>query len=172
MKKIAWIVVIALLGLGLNGCCCLHKSCGRGSGNKEACMMGKSVCKKCGMPADTCKCPSRQKQMPEINTAVLKTIIDSGTAATILDARTAKYDDGRRIPGARSLGADAKDEEILAMLTSKDALIVTYCANLKCPLSRTLAGKLRVLGYKHVLEYPYGIEGWAAEGNPVTQAAK
>ena len=135
-------------------------------------MMGKKVCKQCGMPAVTCKCPSGQKQMPEINTAVLKTIIDSGTAATILDARTAKYDDGRRIPGARSLGADAKDTEILDMLKSKDALIVTYCVNLKCPASSALAGKLRSLGYKNVIEYHYGIEGWAAEGHPVTQAAK
>ncbi|MDD5677032.1 MAG: hypothetical protein PHW60_03445 [Kiritimatiellae bacterium] len=57
-------------------------------------------------------------------------------------------------------------------MKSKSALIVTYCANLKCPASVELAGKLKALGYKHVLEYPYGIEDWAAKGNPVNPAAK
>ena len=168
MKKITWMAAITLLVLGLAGCHCMHNRCGscakQGAGN--------SACAKCGLSGDKCKCPSGQKMAAEINTSALKILIDSGTPITLLDARTGKFDDGRRIPGALSLAPDAKDEEIQSMLKSKDALIVTYCANLKCPLSRTLAGKLRALGYKHVLEYPYGIEGWAAEGNPVTQATK
>jgi rhodanese-related sulfurtransferase len=86
--------------------------------------------------------------------------------------RSGKYDDGRRIPGAIGLGADSKDEDILNTVKSKDVLIVTYCANLKCPASKALAEKLRTLGYKHVLEYPLGIEGWVEGGNEVSTVAK
>lgn len=167
MKKIGWIALIALLGLGLSGCCCMHKSCKGGPG-----MGGQAMCQKCGGTGAQCKCPSGQKQMAEINTAALKALLDAGVALTVLDARAGKSDDGRRIPGAQSLAPDAKDEDILAKLKSKDALIVTYCANLKCPASRALADKLRKLGYTRVLEYPYGIEGWADAGNPIAQPAK
>ena len=167
MKRMMWIAVVALLGLGLNGCCCMHKSGKGGPG-----MSGQTACFKCGHSGATCQCMAGPKQVAELNTAALKTLLDAGVPLTVLDARMGKYDDGRRIPGAQSLGADAKDEDILAKLKSKDALIVTYCANLKCPASRTLADRLRKLGYMRVVEYPYGIEGWAAEGNLIVQPAK
>ena len=56
------------------------------------------------------------------------------------------------------------------MLTSKDALIVTYCSNLKCPASRMLAKRLAKLGYRNILEYPYGIAGWIEAGHKVLNA--
>ena len=99
-------------------------------------------------------------------------MIDSNVALTLVDARTGKYDDGRRIPNALNLGPAATDTEIRSVLKSKDALIVSYCANLQCPASRQLAVKLVALGYTRVLEYPQGIEGWVSEGNPVAKAAK
>ncbi len=162
MNKLILIMTVALLGLGLSGCCCLHKSCkhdkpgGPGAAGQAGCV----------------QCAGSQKNMAELNTAALKTLLAAGVPLTVLDARAGKYDDGRRIPGAQSLAADAKDEDILAKLKAKDALIVTYCASLKCPASRALADKLRKLGYTRVIEYPSGIEGWAAEGNPIEQAAK
>ena len=111
-------------------------------------------------------------QLPEIGTAALKTMMDAGTAMTLVDARTGKGDDGRRIPGAVSLSPMATEQEIESVLKSKDALVVSYCGNLKCPASRILAVRLQGLGYKHVLEYTHGIEGWAAAGHPVTPAVK
>jgi len=57
-------------------------------------------------------------------------------------------------------------------LPGKDALIVTYCSNLKCPASSRLARRLRELGYTSVLEYPYGIEGWTKAGHEVTTAGR
>jgi len=110
--------------------------------------------------------------MAEINTSALKTLIDSGVQVTLVDARTGKFDDGRRIANALNISPEAKDDDIQRALQSKDAMIVSYCANLKCPASRLLAAKLVTLGYKHVLEYPQGIEGWVGEGNPVTQVSK
>jgi rhodanese-related sulfurtransferase len=91
---------------------------------------------------------------------------------TVLDARAGKFDDGNRIPGAKTLAADAAAEKVTAMLPDKQALVVTYCANLKCPASSQLAKRLRQTGYSNVLEYHEGIEGWMAAGNSVEKAVR
>jgi len=106
-----------------------------------------------------------------ITTEALASLLRAKTPLTVLDARTGKYDDGRRVPGAKALAPVAKDEEVAALLPDKTALIVTYCAGLKCPASHMLSEKLRGMGYVNVLEYHEGIEGWVAAGNAVEQAA-
>jgi rhodanese-related sulfurtransferase len=103
----------------------------------------------------------------EVNAAGLKLLMDSGARVKVFDARTGKYDDGRRVPGAGSLSPMAKPAEFAKHIPNKDQLVVTYCANLKCPASKMLAKSLRKLGYGNVIEYPHGIEGWAAAGYPV-----
>lgn len=107
------------------------------------------------------------KNVPTVNTLGLKTLINSGVPLTILDARSGKYDDGKRIAGALSLNAESKAEEIAKVLPKKDALIVTYCSNLKCPASNALYNHLKSLGYTNLIEYPEGIQGWIEAGNPV-----
>jgi rhodanese-related sulfurtransferase len=113
---------------------------------------------------------AESKEKSEINTAVLSTLISSGTPMVILDARTGKYDDGRRIPGAKALSPKATTEEAAKVIPGMETLVVTYCANLQCKASPMLAAALRTMGYKNVLEYPYGIEGWAAAGMKVEMA--
>ena len=135
-------------------------------------MTNKMSCPQCSMARGQCKCKKTGTTMAEINTSALKTLIDSGVQLTLVDARTGKFDDGRRISNALNISPEAKGDDIQRALQSKDAMIVSYCANLKCPASRLLAAKLVTLGYKHVLEYPQGIEGWVGEGNPVTQISK
>ncbi|HOX07896.1 MAG TPA: rhodanese-like domain-containing protein [Planctomycetota bacterium] len=110
------------------------------------------------------------KEKHEINTQVLATLIDSGAPMVILDARTGKYDDGRRIPGAKALSPQASAAEAAKVIPAMETLVVTYCANTHCPASGKLAAALRTMGYKHVLEYPYGIDGWAAAGMKVEKA--
>ncbi len=105
-----------------------------------------------------------------ISTDALAALIRAKTAVTILDARSGKFDDGRRIPGATSLAASADEATIAATAGAKDGLVVTYCASLKCPASKNLATKLRALGYTNVLEYPEGIQGWTAAGKTVVKA--
>jgi rhodanese-related sulfurtransferase len=109
------------------------------------------------------------KDLPEaeVNTAALKILKGREVKLHILDARTGKYDDGRRVPGAGSLSASSSAAEVAEILPDKSELVVTYCANLKCPASRMLAAHLRKLGYKNVLEYPQGIDGWVASGYKV-----
>lgn len=140
------IIVAACLLLGL-GAGCMH-------------------CKRwCGMRGE--KMSAMPGQRAEINTEGLKALLATDTKIILLDARTGKYDDGQRIPGALSLDPAATAEDAAKVIPGKDALVVTYCANLKCPASGKLAARLKELSYTHVIEYPQGIEGWMKAGNEV-----
>ena len=173
MKKVLMYGMVFAAMIAAAGCSSMCKSTGSGEGECPMCgMTGKMKCPQCAMPMGQCKCKVVTGPMAEINTSALKSLIDSGVVLTFVDARVGKYDDGRRIKNALNIGPEAKDEEIMSMLKSKDAIIVSYCADLKCPASRLLAAKLIKMGYKHVLEYPQGIKGWVSEGNPVTQVSK
>jgi rhodanese-related sulfurtransferase len=106
-----------------------------------------------------------------VTTAALKELVKSGAPVVILDARTGKYDDGKRIPGAQLAGPDPSEAEIAKLVPAKNATVVTYCGSKQCPLSGKLATKLRGLGYANVIEYHEGIAGWVAAGNDVSQVA-
>lgn len=169
-KTIIMPVFVMLMGFGLVGCAHMGKMCGHGSKGKSAGAM--TVCAKCGVHNGKCKCGMGTAQLPVVGTAALKTLIDSGVPMTIVDARTGKFDDGRRIPGAMSLSPEASEQDIQKVLSSKETLVVSYCAGVKCPASRMLATRLQGLGYKHVLEYTQGIEGWTEAGYLATPAAR
>jgi rhodanese-related sulfurtransferase len=103
----------------------------------------------------------------EIDTAALAAMVMAKTPMVILDARSGKYDDGRRLPGAKQLAPDATPAEVAKAIPAKDTLVVVYCSNLKCPASKHLAEQLLKLGHSNVLKYPQGIEEWVATGHPV-----
>jgi rhodanese-related sulfurtransferase len=161
--------VILAGAMAMTGCQSMDQHRGRDGGKCKTCgMKAMKTCPQCGMRKGHCKCPPASP-LAEINTSALKALIASGVKLTLVDARVGKYDDGRRIPNAINLGPEATVSEIESVLPSKEALIVTYCASLKCPAGRILATRLSALGYKLVMEYPEGIEGWVAQGNLVTQ---
>ena len=101
-----------------------------------------------------------------INPAGVDALIKAKTGVVVLDARSGKYDDGRRVPGAKSLNAASTAAAVAKVIASKSSLVVTYCSNPKCPASGKLAKHLASLGYTNILEMPQGIEGWVAEGRP------
>lgn len=107
-----------------------------------------------------------------ISTETLQAMIAAKTPLVLLDARSGKYDDGKRIPGAKSLNASSKPAEIAQVIPDKDTLVVTYCSNFKCPASNALAEHLIELGYKNVLEYSAGIGGWVEAGLKVDTVEK
>ena len=151
-------------------------ACGHGEGAKrhkhgvgakaEGCAGG--VCAKWGAG----KMVEAKHETPTIGTEALEALLGSKVPVVVLDARTGKWDDGRRIPGAGNLHAGSSKEEIAEAIPSKDALVVTYCTNVKCQASPKLAKRLKSLGYSNVIEYPQGIDGWEAAGKTVNQLAK
>lgn len=157
MKRLGFIMVVAaagvLAGLTMAGCASWG-SC--------------SSCK----PDGKCHAMSPKHAYGEIDTVGLKSLMDAKTPVVIVDARSGKWDDGKRIPGAIVLTSESAQEAIEKAIPSKDALIVAYCTNLKCQASKQLAKKLVSLGYQHVLKDPEGIQGWVDAGYPVTHVEK
>lgn len=120
--------------------------------------------------ADTGACCAKQEvEHASITPDGLKVLLQAGTPAVLLDARSGKYDDGRRVPGAKALNAKSSADDAAKAIPSKESLVVTYCANEHCPASRLLAAHLRTLGYKNILEMREGIEGWVKAGNETTK---
>ena len=128
------------------------------------CVAAKGACVTCA-PAKSVKTVEKA----EIDSHVLERLIASKAKVVILDARSGKWDDGRRIPGAKQLAPSASAKEVAKLIKSKKSLVVTYCTNLKCGASGKLAARLAELGYKNVIEYPYGIDGWAEHGGKVVK---
>lgn len=131
---------------------------------------GAYACATCGCAAKkSVKSAGKTVETGAVTTAELSKMVDSGKA-TLLDARSGKYDDGRRIPGAKGVGTKPSKKDVAAIVSSKDALVVTYCTNLQCPASKMLGKRLRDYGYTNVKEYHEGIEGWAEAGKTVETA--
>jgi len=97
----------------------------------------------------------------------LAAILRAKVPVLIFDARTGKWDDGRRIPGAQTLHAGSTPDEVKTAIPDRSALIVTYCGGPKCPASHQLAERLIREGFKNIVELPEGIEGWVKAGHPV-----
>ena len=127
-------------------------------------------CGSCPLGGGSDKACAVRKAEAEINTAGLKALLAAKAAVTLLDARSGKYDDGRRLPGALALNEASPEAEVATALPDKNALVVTYCAGLTCGASHKLAERLRSMGYANVVEYPDGIAGWTEAGNPVDKA--
>ncbi|WP_068471320.1 rhodanese-like domain-containing protein [Candidatus Protochlamydia phocaeensis] len=105
-----------------------------------------------------------------IHTNEFKNLLKKPSLITVVDARPSDDDDGKRIPGAKSVPFDANEETIKGALPSKEAAIVVYCTDKECPISEIMAERLIKMGYTHVLRYIDGVEGWEAEGNKVSMA--
>jgi rhodanese-related sulfurtransferase len=107
-----------------------------------------------------------------ISTDGLAALIRAKVPVLIFDARSGKWDDGKRIPGAKSLNAASTPEEVQAAIPDKSALIVTYCGGVKCPASHLLSERLAKDGFQNVVEFPEGIEGWIKAGNPLVEVKR
>lgn len=178
------ITVIALASAALvyAGSCGAPKACSVSAAYTKAENCGSKTAAECatkcskGCQCDT-SCPGKSDKEATaaaykvISTESLKALLASGSPVTVVDARSGKYDDGRRIAGAISLPANASDEAIANALPDKHATIVTYCSNTRCPASAKLAARLVKLGYTNVHKYSDGIAGWTAAGNAVTTVA-
>ena len=65
-------------------------------------------------------------EIAEINTSGLKALLDSGAKVYVLDARTGTYDDGRGIPGAKALAANALEKSVLQSFKTVFFLYVSF----------------------------------------------
>jgi len=145
----------------------------KGAEKCQKCLSGEKG--KCSLPGKGPGCSDKGKKGlckkfkhgPYINHTVLENLMESNLPMVLLDARTGKWDDKSRIPGAQSLNDKSTKDEVEKIIKSKDTLVITYCSNLKCGASNKLYIHLKKLGYKNVLEYPFGMQGWLEAGNDI-----
>lgn len=114
--------------------------------------------------SETKNTSTHTQEYKKIHAKELKSWIDSKKEFQLVDARPKKYDEGDVIPGAKFLPYDSDEKKITNTLSSKDSLVVVYCASIKCPASTTLADQLVKMGYKNVYRYPEGINDWMDKG--------
>lgn len=175
MKWLALAVAVPVLGLA--GCstqrhCTSGKTCGsrvkaRGSCTSGTCATTKKQADDCAACMSAGAVKPQAQAYAEINTAALATLLKSGTPVVLLDARVGQWDDGRRLPNAKVLAPTATEAQALEAIGAKDALVVTYCANVQCPASKQLTLRLLEHGFTNVLKYPEGIDDWQAAGHQV-----
>lgn len=105
----------------------------------------------------------------EVQTEQLKQWYDQKKPMIVLDARSKPYFNGTLLPNAKWVSAESSEKEIQAAAPSKSALIVVYCAGVKCPASGWLYDKMVAMGYTNVYEYHQGLQEWTKRGFPVTK---
>ena len=169
MSRILFLLAIFCLPMALFAQCGDCSSCPSG----DSCATAEPAA--APLPAATAKteeAPTLANKEATINVSALEAMIKTKTPMVLLDARTGTFDDGKRIPGAKTLNASSTPEEIQKMIPAKDSLVVTYCANPQCPASPKLAAQLKTLGYTNVIELPEGIQGWEKAGKAIETPEK
>ena len=106
---------------------------------------------------------------PTITRTELRGLIDAGTV-TLVEALPASYYDDGHLPGAINIPHTEVRELAPSLLPDKDAQIVVYCADERCPNSGIAAHVLIKLGYSDVRTYPEGKADWVEAGLPLEQA--
>ena len=96
----------------------------------------------------------------------LKAKMDRGEKFVLVDALSAKHYESSHLPGATNLPYEFVDEAE-TVLPDKDAEIVVYCMNPDCEASTEEARELEEMGYRNVLHYAEGKQGWLRAGLPV-----
>ncbi len=157
--------------------CESKSSCGTACGPDESAAVepAKTAAPTAPAAAEPAKVEEKEHEhtaFPTVSGDELAKLIADKAPVIILDARSGKWDDGKRIPGAKQLTDKSTPEEVGKLLPDKAAKIVTYCSNLKCPASLHLAEHLKKLGYTNVIKYPGGLEDWLKAGREVVTEKK
>jgi rhodanese-related sulfurtransferase len=109
-------------------------------------------------------------EIPTITISDLKEAM-AAKKVVLLDANgTDSWQQGH-IPGAIDFSAN-KESLASVLPQDKDALIVAYCANPKCPAYKKAAGAAKKLGYTNIKHLTAGIQGWKDAGEKTEPGSK
>lgn len=110
-----------------------------------------------GCPAGGC-CGAKETKVVQLKTEELAKLV-AEKKAVVIDVNPAERFAKGHVPGAKNVaGADKVDATVLP--ADKAALVVFYCAGLKCGASEKAAKKAVELGHTNVAVYKPGIAGW------------
>lgn len=106
-----------------------------------------------------------------ITRQTLQAKLDGQSGVVLVEALPEKYFLHSHLPGAINIPHDQIDAQAPALLPSKEAEIVVYCANAACQNSRLAAQRLGELGYRNVSVYEAGKADWIEAGLPIEGTA-
>jgi rhodanese-related sulfurtransferase len=102
----------------------------------------------------------------EISREELKAKMDRGDDFVLVEALSLRHYESSHLPGAINLPYEFVDEAEEVLLDKRTEIVV-YCMNERCEASREEARELQEMGYRNVLHYAGGKEGWIKAGLPV-----
>jgi rhodanese-related sulfurtransferase len=97
----------------------------------------------------------------------LRARLERAEPLVLLEALPERYYRKAHLPAARLMPHDRVAELAPALLPSRTAAIIVYCASETCRNSDQAAAELRQLGYSNVRVYRGGKADWQAAGLPV-----
>jgi rhodanese-related sulfurtransferase len=106
--------------------------------------------------------------IPDHNVITINHLVELIRRRAVEECWNVQADDtfaGELIPGSRRVPLDHLARE--AARLPKDAVIVVYCSDLKCPDSRYAATELTVLNFRNVRVFQGGLATWKASGRGV-----
>lgn len=106
-----------------------------------------------------------------VSTEILKNMLDSNRAFTLIDART--KDEYQQAHIGKAINVTEKEfaDKLATLPTDKASLLVFYCNGVKCGKSKKVAAKAKVAGYTNILIYADGFPGWEEKGMPIVAGA-
>ncbi len=89
--------------------------------------------------------------------------------AVFVDARPKEFYEKSHIKGAINIPPEYTEKLIKQLNLPKDKMIITYCDDKSCGLSKELALELYSLGFDNVYYLKEGFKGWLSYNLPVEE---
>ena len=105
--------------------------------------------------------------LQEIGRDELREKLDRGDALVLVDALPLIAFAASHLPGAINIPPESVDALAPIRIPDLGTEVVVYCANPECESSVEVAERLVELGYRNVLHYSGGKEGWRDAGLPL-----
>jgi len=102
-------------------------------------------------------------QYATIDAQTLKSRLDAGEDLTLVETLDPPYFRKAHLPGAINIPTDQIAQDAPRQLDPDDTIVV-YCANTECSASPRAAEELARMGYKRVIDFEAGKQGWEEAG--------
>lgn len=119
------------------------------------------------MPSSSDYLSAVKKEIKEVTVEQVKTKIDGGSKALVIDVREPEETNGGTVPGAEKIARGFLELKIENLDNNRDREIVLYCAGGN--RSALAAKSLQELGYKNVVSMKGGYSAWQHAGYPIEQ---
>ncbi len=97
----------------------------------------------------------------------LRAKLDAGEEPVLVEALGPQYYEAEHLPGAINVPHTEVDALAPGLLPDRNAQIVVYCSDGRCPNSGIASARLTALGYTDVRVYHEGKAEWRDAGLPL-----